>query len=106
MHSSVTILSRRTLKNAFADTPKNKFRFKLCDIGAKDSNVAEKDAVRFSTISSFKGLESPVVIIMGISDLDSDRLKDLLYVAMSRAIIRLFMILPETLERQVKGLLK
>ncbi len=47
-----------------------------------------------------------MVIIMGINDLDSDSSKDLLYVAMSRALIRLFMILPETLERRVNGLLR
>lgn len=104
---SITILSRRTLKNSFPDAPINRFRFKLCDIASKDFDGAvAKDHVRFSTISSFKGLESPVVIIIGMSDLDSDRSKELLYVAMSRAIIRLFMVLPETVERQVKGLLK
>ena len=103
---SISILSRRTFKNTFPDTPLNKFRFKICDITAKESNGKDKDTVKFSTISSFKGLESPIAIIVGIDDLDSDRSKELLYVAMSRAIIRLFLILPKTLEKRVTGILK
>jgi hypothetical protein len=102
---SITILSGRTFVNSFPDTPTNKFRFKLCDI-TKDPKGSEKDAVIFATIQAFKGLESPVVIMIGMNDLESDRAKDLLYVAMSRAIIRLFMVLPVSLENRVKDILK
>lgn len=103
---SIAILSRHTFRNSFPDTPMNGFRFKLFDITSKDFDGIAKDHVRFSTISSFKGLESPVVIIVGMRELDSEKSRDLLYVAMSRAIIRLFIILPENLEKTVKGLLK
>ncbi|MGC8602919.1 MAG: hypothetical protein ACP5VS_04435 [Desulfomonilaceae bacterium] len=51
-------------------------------------------------------LESPVVIIIRMTEIDSDDSKDLLYVAMSRALIRLFAILPAFLEKKVSPLLK
>jgi hypothetical protein len=103
---SITILSPYPLKNSLPDNPERKCGFKVFDITANNPLEVKKNEVRFSTISAFKGLESPVVIIIGMTDLDSDVSKDLLYVAMSRALIRLFMILPASLEKQVKRLLK
>ena len=41
--------------------------------------------IKFSTIHSFKGLESQVVILVDIDDVDSERAQALLYVGMSRA---------------------
>ena len=42
-------------------------------------------SIRFSTIHSFKGMESQVVIIVGIEEVDGDDVQSLLYVGMSRA---------------------
>jgi superfamily I DNA/RNA helicase len=41
--------------------------------------------VRFSSIRAFKGLESPVVVLCELEDLDSATLDQQLYVGMSRA---------------------
>jgi len=41
--------------------------------------------VRFSSIRAFKGLESPVVVLCELEDLDTATLKQQLYVGMSRA---------------------
>ena len=63
------------------------------------------DVLAYSTIQSFKGLESQVVIVidaLGASVEDTDAL---LYVAMSRARLRLFVVAPdagrELLDRRV-----
>ena len=102
----ITILSRHRLKNSILGAPETKPGFKLCDLAAKDRDpMQDKDKINFCTISSFKGLESPAVIITDIRDLDADQAKDLLYVAMSRAQQRLFMILPETVRHKVNRLL-
>ena len=44
-----------------------------------------KGKILFSTISSFKGLESPVVILVDIEDIKKENSSMLLYVGMSRA---------------------
>lgn len=101
----MTILSRYRLSKSILGAPETKLGFKLYDITAKEQDRTHRDAINFSTISSFKGLESPVVIITDIRELDSDQSKDLLYVAMSRAHQRLVIILPETLRHKVNRLL-
>ena len=45
----------------------------------------EPGVIRFSTIQSFKGLESDAVILADVDDLDSDTARGLLYVGASRA---------------------
>jgi superfamily I DNA/RNA helicase len=47
---------------------------------------AKRDrGVRFSSIRAFKGLESPVVVLCELEDLDAATLNQQLYVGMSRA---------------------
>ena len=62
----------------------------------------EKNAVNFCTIQAFKGLESSVIIVTDISEIDKDHTKSLIYVAMSRAIIKLFVLLPIAIKQQVE----
>ncbi len=52
---------------------------------------APPDCVRFSTIHSFKGMESRAVIVVDIEEVEADRSRALLYVGMSRA--RSFLVL-------------
>ncbi len=52
----------------------------------------EKNAVFFSTIHRFKGLESPVVILTDIDTLDYELKQSLLYVGMTRAKSALFIL--------------
>ena len=49
----------------------------------------------YSTVHAFKGLERPVVIVIDAGASGSDETDSLLYVAMSRARVRLFVICPE-----------
>lgn len=104
--SGITILSRNTLKKSHLGDSVKKIRFKICDISAKDAVFPDKDSVKFCTIAGFKGLESPAIIVSVIHELDSDRSRDLLYIAMSRAQLKLAMILPENLRHKVNNMLR
>jgi superfamily I DNA/RNA helicase len=61
----------------------------------RDMYSADSDELAYSTIHSFKGLERPVVIVVDAATGNSEETDSLLYVAMSRARIRLFVICPE-----------
>lgn len=55
-----------------------------------------KGYVRHSTIRTFKGLESPVVIITDVQGVERPEVQDLLYVAMTRAQERVILLCHET----------
>jgi hypothetical protein len=61
----------------------------------RDTSSAGAGELAYSTIHSFKGLERPVVIVIDAGASGSDETDSLLYVAMSRARVRLFVICPE-----------
>ena len=46
-----------------------------------------------------------MIIVTDILDLDKDYVKPLIYVAMSRAHIRLFMLLPKSLKKRIERVL-
>lgn len=61
----------------------------------RDLGVAGSDDLAYATIHSFKGLERPVVIVIEAGTSDPIETDSLLYVAMSRARVRLFVICRE-----------
>lgn len=63
------------------------------------------DKITFATIHSFKGLENSIIILTDKEDLVNEKAKSLLYVGMSRAKQRLYMILSEKLREQYQSLL-
>ncbi len=54
-----------------------------------------------TTIQGFKGLESPVVILVEIEDITSDAGKALLYVGMTRATERLFIVASPRIKEEI-----
>jgi hypothetical protein len=60
-------------------------------VEASDKNSS---SVSYSTIHAFKGLEAPVVILAHVDTID-DEDESLLYVSMSRARVRLYMLIDE-----------
>ena len=104
--SGITILSRHTLKNSHMGAALQKIKFKICDISSKEPVAPGKDSVNFCTIAAFKGLESQAIIVSDIQELESENSRDLLYVAMSRAMLKLVMILPDSLRHEVNRMLK
>lgn len=60
------------------------------------NNVPSKQSVEYSTIHAFKGLESPAIIITDIKELSGASAESLLYVGMSRARLKLIMLMHES----------
>jgi len=58
--------------------------------------AAASGRIRYTTIQSFKGLDSPVIIVTDIEHVDSDMFSSLFYVATTRALERLRIIVHET----------
>ena len=89
----VMILSPRRIENsALADVDQ------ICDVPLFDCSRSlntPQRCIRFSTIHSFKGLESQVVIMVDIEEVDDDKSQSLLYVGMSRARSLLILLIHE-----------
>ena len=101
----VVILSPRRLENSGLAGVESISRFPLVDISRGAADVPH--SLKFSTIHSFKGLESPVVIIVDIDQVESEEPQSLLYVAMSRARSLLILMISEgarnSLERRIRA---
>ena len=66
----------------------------ICKIKFAEEFLDEdKDEITFSTIQGFKGLESPVIILCDVDDLESNQLLN--YVAISRTKELLYVLLNE-----------
>ena len=65
-----------------------------------------KGKVLFSTVHSFKGLESPVVILIDFESIDYDRQKNLLYVGMTRARSALYVIMGVSAYQKVEKMIR
>ena len=63
-------------------------------------------SIRFSTIHSFKGLESQVVIIVDIDEIEKDGPQAIMYVGMSRARSLLVLMIDEGARRSVEVRIK
>ena len=98
---NVMLLSARRLENSSLAGIDRISRFPLID-GSRGMTSAPSDAIRFSTIHSFKGLESQVVIIVDIDAVDGKQQQSLLYVAMSRARSLLILMINESARKAVE----
>lgn len=79
----IVILSRWQLDRSGLAGVRDLAGFDLVDISRYSDRP--DPCLRFSTIYSFKGLESPVVIVTDIHEVEGDRSQSLMYVAMTRA---------------------
>ena len=66
----------------------------------------KKKGVIFSTIHSFKGLENTIIILFGFKNILTDASQKLLYIGISRAKQRLYLILDSSLKRDYAQLIK
>lgn len=67
--------------------------------------VQDGHTTPYASIHAFKGLEAPVVIITDIGVLDNENARALLYVGMSRARIRLILLMHESCRKSYDRLL-
>lgn len=84
--NKITILSPKRLENTFL----------------KDSELINKlitTGLQFFTIQAYKGLENAYVILCDFDELESIEAQRLLYVGISRAKLRLFLVLDHKLEK-------
>jgi len=89
--ADIVILSKYRRENSGVKSLSGNTPWKVVDA----SFEAPRDAVSFSTIHAFKGLEAPIVILTDVDDLDEGEGESLLYVAMSRARARLYMLVSD-----------
>lgn len=93
----VMILSPSRLENSALATVE-----RICDAPLVDCSRSLdtlQGSIRYSTIHSFKGLESQVVIVVDIEEVDDERSQSLLYVGMSRARSLLILMIQERARR-------
>ena len=104
----IVILSPRRLESSVLAGVKEISGFPLEDISRNLDIMRKKKIVKFSTIHSFKGLESPVVIVVvgGIEEVDRNNSQSLLYVSMSRAKSLLILMINEKARNLIVGLKK
>jgi nuclease-like protein/UvrD-like helicase family protein len=90
----ITILSPLSRQNSCLAQPLEDAGCSIQDL--TDSARLSPRTVGFSTIQAFKGMENSVVIIADVDHIQDDRHRSLLYVGMSRARHRLFVLLAES----------
>lgn len=93
MGSDITILSKYSLSN-----PLNVLSNYRLDLGSEKLKTngemwtAENNEIRFSTIPSFKGLESNIIVLIDVDRFDDLTSRQLNYVAASRACVQLYVL--------------
>ena len=92
--ADITILTPGRLERSpLAEIQPSKLPRPIVDVSHAGSDDPNK--IRFSTVASFKGLESEAVLLTGVSDLTETTTLSLLYVAASRARVLLSLVLDE-----------
>ena len=99
---NVILLSQRRLENSGLAGIEKISRFPLVDC-SQGVVVASPSDLKYSTIHSFKGLESQVVIVVDIDTVDGEKSQSLLYVAMSRARSLLILMINEGARKAVQS---
>ena len=100
----MVILSSRRLENSALAAVEQ-----VCDAPLVDSSRSldtDQSCIRYSTIHSFKGLESQVVMLVDIDEVDNDRARSLLYVGMSRARSLLILMIQERTRKAIDTRIK
>jgi len=79
--------------------------FEITDL-AENSRFPVGESVTFSTIHGFKGLENSYIILTDIDRISDDEFKSLLYVGMSRAKVRLIILIDQRARKEYNELLR
>ena len=97
MPKQIVILSSRKDEDSAACTLKSRIDTGI--LVQQKSKKNEENLVGHCTIHSFKGMESPVVILTDINKVTGKQAESLLYIGMSRARIKLIILLHERCRR-------
>lgn len=93
----ITVLSAVAVENSCFELLSKSKSF---DIDQLSHNFFEEgfNKITFSTIHSFKGLENSIIVMTDVNDLTSSTARSLMYVGMSRARQKLFMVISKDLK--------
>lgn len=91
----VIILSHRRLSRSGLAALVGHHPFSLVEVEGPGTELYGQHVIRFATIQSFKGMESPVVILADVEKVSDAEPQALLYVAMSRARSHLIVLVHE-----------
>jgi len=75
---------------------------KIVDVSNASNLAYDENAILFSTIHSFKGLESPIVLLTDIESIQGHYNSSLLYIGMSRASVYLSLLMKESARAELK----
>lgn len=100
--SDITILSSKTFKDSIVSSIS---KYNILDISNSSTLIPDRKDITFSTIHSFKGLESPVVIVTDIEGIVGHYNRSLLYIAMSRASSYLSVLMNENVRLELKEIM-
>lgn len=98
--SRIAVLSRHRRSNSVADRDLGQ---PLTDV-SRGRGQADRSDITFSTVSSFKGLESDAVLLVDVDDLHSAEGLASVYVGASRARVALFVFLSATQRERFQAL--
>jgi len=102
----ITILSPRIRGHSCIPESIEETHCRIEDLSEHNVLNRRTRTVIFSTIHSFKGLESPVVIVTDVEHLTDSMHQSLLYVAMSRAREKLFVLIAESARNEYLAVMK
>lgn len=71
-----------------------------------NDRLCRKGKLFFSTVQSFKGLESPVIILTDFDSIDYDQKKNLLYVGMTRARSALYILVSDKVRKTLNNMIQ
>ena len=94
------------LKNPRPDEEQHLTRLALRRLTEDDVphlGTATLQSITWSTVSGFKGLENDVIIVAGLTDIESDWHRGVAYVGMSRARTRLHVIIHEDCDEKLRA---
>lgn len=65
----------------------------------------DDNEVAYCTIQSYKGLESSIIIVTDVENMERDKSASLFYIAITRSVERLFILVSETARKEILGIL-
>jgi hypothetical protein len=102
----VVVLSQYRLSNSAIAGIDGGRDFQIAEMGEAVPVHGRTPVIRFATVQSFKGMESPVVVLCDVERVTDAAPQSLLYVAMSRARAQLILLVDESLRRTVADIIR
>ena len=100
--NEIVILSSRNDSDCVAALLQTDPEYQSVISSLKNKN---KNRIKFGTIHSFKGLESPIIVLSDIEQVNSQAASSLFYVGITRALDRLYILVNESARKEILEIL-